>query len=512
MTTAGTQQRGGADVIEYAFGPSANLYGDVLSVPHDAEQPQIQSAFFDRRYELYEILSKEENALTPTERHFAERRMDAIVAAYRILSNPQTRAEYDEVLILSASALGEDKQAKGGKGSKGTSSSSARPSESSHSTPPGKRGRSRSLLRKALSASPLSRSKSASTDQAAGSSTPTGSTTDHHGRRRRASSAGLDDGEIRLQQQLLQQSNAQIPTQQLKGGGTNRNRRLSAHLHAHSQPSTPSASTARPNDDQTISTLGMRGAITPTRPTPTRPIGILKNQGSDETDRTRPVESDNDEDGELYDYHQAYTNDAEGDDDIPASPVHHPRRHRRPSRSSAKHRSRSSRRKYESETEGEEDTTVAGDDDDDDESSAIPGRHRKTSSSARSRKYDDIETLGCSALAPMDFLLRPGRVFRAVKEEVTGAAVDTTSAFDQVCNVFTLRGSEINAVVGEIDGAKRELSPDGKSKSKKKEGGKNKKAGSSLKKSTTCTAAKSSRSGIDTKSGKSKGRGSSSRR
>ena len=104
-------------VIQYAFGPLANLYADVLSVPPDASPALIQSAFFDRRYELYEILSQENNGgenaekndsaaagdiLTPTERHFAERRMDAIVAAYRILSNPQTRAEYDEALAMAA--------------------------------------------------------------------------------------------------------------------------------------------------------------------------------------------------------------------------------------------------------------------------------------------------------------------------------------------------------------------------------------------------------------------------
>ena len=86
---------GGSDVIQYAFGANADLYRDVLSVPPDAPPTQIKSAFFDRRYELYEVLGREDE-LTPTERHFAEQRMDAIVAAYRILSNPSLRAEYDE--------------------------------------------------------------------------------------------------------------------------------------------------------------------------------------------------------------------------------------------------------------------------------------------------------------------------------------------------------------------------------------------------------------------------------
>ena len=461
MSAAGMQttaQSGGTDVIQYAFGANANLYSDVLSVPPDALQPQIQSAFFDRRYELYEVLSKDENALTPTERHFAERRMDAIVAAYRILSNPSTRAEYDEALLAAGDGTNTP-AASPRKQANGRSSSIARSLGRTLSTPsPTKRGRSRSLLQKAFNASPLSRNKSM-----------TDLTKDSRGERRRASSS-LDVGELRLQQQLLQQSRGQVPTQQL-----NPSSRLSAHLDAHIPP--PPSSPGRYDDNQTISTIGMRGATTPQRPI--RPVGILKNQGSDETDRTRPVESDND-DPEEYDFFKAYattTNQDQDDDggDADGSPIQqHRRRHRnsrRSSRSGSHHRrSTSRRRKYESE---EEETTVV----DDDETSAT------RSKSSSSKKYDDITSLGCSALAPMDFLLRPGRVFRAVREEVTGAAADTTSAFDQVCHVFTLRSSEISAVVGEIDGAKRELSPE-----------QNQKAKTKTKKKTTAAALAKSRS------------------
>ena len=541
-------------VIQYAFGPLANLYADVLSVPPGASPALIQSAFFDRRYELYEILSQDTNGdktaqkndaaagdiLTPTERHFAERRMDAIVAAYRILSNPQTRAEYDEALAMAAE--GGNKGSKGGKGTI-DSSSVARPSSRGTSEaggmPPtktkqrGGRSRSRSLLRRTLSASPISFIRSASftskpsfsdlaKDRAASPLAVDNSNKNVNAAHRRASSSGsggglaMDDGEIRLQQQLQLQSSGMIPTQQLNpngGSGGAAGRRLAAHLNAHSQPSW-----GKGRDDQTISTIGMRGATTPTRArtggtaprTPT--AGILKKHcDSDETDRTRPVESDADE----YDVHQAYTNDQGSEDEDGEGDGRRRRRRHRSSKASSKHNrsGRSSRggrlSKYfeseKSESEGE----------DDEEEHTVSAE-----SFPSSKGYDEFETLGCQALAPLDFLIRPGRVFTACKEEVTGVADDTTNAFDQVCNVFTLKGGEINAVVSEIEGARRELSPEQQQEAKAKAKSRKSKRGSARSgkdaSSSKKSAAKSkSSSGGGGKSGKSKertGSRSSSRR
>lgn len=441
-----------AQVIQYAFGTNANLYSDVLSVPPDAQQKQIQSAFFDRRYEMYEILKKE-NELTPTEQHFAQRRMEAIIAAYRILSDPSARAEYDEIL---AGAVGPPATAKE---TPRRDRGKAAP-KSDNLASPSKLGRSKSLLKKALHVSPLSRSRSRV--KRSKSSSDLLSTKDG---RIPSPSPALDDGEIRLQKQLLQQSNGQVPTQELNGRGqvptqelkgrgqvptqelNGRGRRLSAHLDSHSRrsPSNPSR-----KDDQTISTLGMSGVTTPNRP-----VSILKNKGSDETDRTRPVESDNDGEDD-YDFHEAYAKHGQ-QGNSQESPAHQSHRSK-----SNRSRRRSSRRKYESETDNEDETTVA-----EDEENRRRHHHRRSQSGKKKtavpRTYDDIASFGCSALAPMDFLFKPGRVFRACKEEITGAAADTTSAFDQVCNVFTIRGSELNAVFGEIDVAKRELSPKKKS-------------------------------------------------
>ena len=45
-------------VIDKAYGPSADLYVDVLRVSYLASDEEIQSAFFDRRSEIFTILSK----------------------------------------------------------------------------------------------------------------------------------------------------------------------------------------------------------------------------------------------------------------------------------------------------------------------------------------------------------------------------------------------------------------------------------------------------------------------
>lgn len=86
-------------VIEFTYGKNADLYEDVLKIESDAKPNDIKAAFFDRRAELYEeISSKDKDALTPSERHFCEKKMDAIVLAFRILHNRETRRRYDNML------------------------------------------------------------------------------------------------------------------------------------------------------------------------------------------------------------------------------------------------------------------------------------------------------------------------------------------------------------------------------------------------------------------------------
>lgn len=104
-----------AEITEIAYGPNANVYSDVLRVHPSASEEEIQSAFMDRRFELYEALqdasllasrsvkTKNGGVLTVSERHFIEKKMDALIACFRMLSDPVRRGEYDSTLRMELS-------------------------------------------------------------------------------------------------------------------------------------------------------------------------------------------------------------------------------------------------------------------------------------------------------------------------------------------------------------------------------------------------------------------------
>lgn len=98
-------------VVNDAFGYNADLYTDVLQVQPNAGAEQIQEAYFDRRNDLFLILADIDNAndddddgaviadssVTDARRRKAERQMDAVVCAVRILGDPDLRLEYDDL-------------------------------------------------------------------------------------------------------------------------------------------------------------------------------------------------------------------------------------------------------------------------------------------------------------------------------------------------------------------------------------------------------------------------------
>lgn len=88
-------------VVDKAYGDYADLYGDVLRVSATATHEHIQLAYFDRRSELFTLLakidSKSQDARTDKERRQAERKMDSVVLAVRILGDSARREQYDQV-------------------------------------------------------------------------------------------------------------------------------------------------------------------------------------------------------------------------------------------------------------------------------------------------------------------------------------------------------------------------------------------------------------------------------
>lgn len=88
-------------VIDDAFGKHSDLYEDVLQVATSATQEEIQLAYFDRRSELFTLLakidSKPQSDSMANQRFKAERKMDSVVLAVRVLGDPTLRAVYDHL-------------------------------------------------------------------------------------------------------------------------------------------------------------------------------------------------------------------------------------------------------------------------------------------------------------------------------------------------------------------------------------------------------------------------------
>ena len=75
-------------VVDEVYGPSADLYSNVLGVQSNASQEQIQAAFLQRRRDLFQRLELGQAV---------EKQMDAVILAARILGEPSTRLEYDDL-------------------------------------------------------------------------------------------------------------------------------------------------------------------------------------------------------------------------------------------------------------------------------------------------------------------------------------------------------------------------------------------------------------------------------
>lgn len=94
--------------VTQVYGPTANIYTDVLNVPPDATSSEIREAFFCLRYDIYQKLSDQngrspgrgpsQTSMTSEERKDIEIKMNAITAAFQLLSDSERRKAYDSYL------------------------------------------------------------------------------------------------------------------------------------------------------------------------------------------------------------------------------------------------------------------------------------------------------------------------------------------------------------------------------------------------------------------------------
>ncbi|KAL3778595.1 hypothetical protein HJC23_007470 [Cyclotella cryptica] len=92
--------------IERVYGPHPDLY-QILNISQTASSTQIREAYFCLRYDIYQQLSNEAinvngsggSTLSEKERKEIEAKMDAVTGAFRILTDPGKRIQYDSSMM-----------------------------------------------------------------------------------------------------------------------------------------------------------------------------------------------------------------------------------------------------------------------------------------------------------------------------------------------------------------------------------------------------------------------------
>jgi hypothetical protein len=97
------------DLIRLVHGEDVELYRDVLQLDPEASDEEIQAAFVAQRLKLFNALQNfnqdssyktitlkdvDGSVFTLTQRQYAEKKMDALVATFRLLSDPEKRRDY----------------------------------------------------------------------------------------------------------------------------------------------------------------------------------------------------------------------------------------------------------------------------------------------------------------------------------------------------------------------------------------------------------------------------------
>lgn len=90
-------------LIEEVFGKDANLYSDALFVDPGASDRDIEQAYLSQWQATRKKLTP---GLDPRQAEFIEKKLEALLIAYRILSNPELRSRYNDMMTEMWSTAG----------------------------------------------------------------------------------------------------------------------------------------------------------------------------------------------------------------------------------------------------------------------------------------------------------------------------------------------------------------------------------------------------------------------
>ena len=389
------------EIIYQAFGEHSDLYKDVLQVKSSATAEQIQMAYFDRRSELFALLAsidseEEQDDITASHRFHAERKMDAVVMAVRILGDPQLRQEYDNVMVLKetksskkkhhpkeppsssgASRGSSTREPDGVYAGMGRNAGNSGPQQQQHQSIPSSQG-SRSPKRK----SPKRRSS-----RHYNTSNTTMDSHQYLDHAKMRMSTSMDDPIVLY---------SDLPNARHNGGGVGGDPVYDFVAPSHSRGSTSSSKRGGKHHDKKLESSFEESSLNVTR---------------DDEDTLPPYLEHNN-------MHHDTTLDPGDDTTLDDTKI-----------------------------TWDDQATLQSEFDDDDDTwtkDSVSNKHHNNRLARRN------SSSALSAVTNVGFVSR-------IQEEVAGTVEDTLVSFEQVLNVFTLQERDIQAVMGRIDKAKRQL-------------------------------------------------------
>jgi curved DNA-binding protein CbpA len=456
-----THDRFDFHVIDSVYGKNSDLYYDVFGIHHKATRKEIRAAFVDSRDEFFQFQSQVENGnvvVTEGQMEFSKRRMDAVVAAFRILHDPDLRTFYDE---------GRDQRLH------------RRKSKPGDSKDPVDQAVHRALEKKGRASTrrPSSRTGMSPLQSSFGASTPDSADCErrntHSPTKKRTSrnkSSTPDSSSRRIT------STPDLSDSEMEGPRSPAKKRTSRRK---TPPSSPFAENPVGCDDErrnshspTIKRTSPRGRSSKRIESPSFVMKVQTPSRRKEQVYASPPRSLFDADLDSVSIHSH---------DIGASRNYHKER-KSPGLdtvSTVATIDEDVLPKYDSYVNLEDGSnslmataSIEPTEDEPTEQTDDVSVQESTAPSVMSYMYDDETTVGeeqdlselcCFSderrISTRDrgFVARTRIFIRAIKSEISGSINDTVTAVDQVCNAFTLQEKDIQAVTSRIDKASKQL-------------------------------------------------------
>jgi hypothetical protein len=450
-----TNDRFDFHVIDSVYGRNSDLYSDVLGIHPTASRKEIRAAFVCSRDEFFQFQSQVEKGyivVTEGQLDFSKRRMDAVVAAFRILHDSDLRAFYDEA---------RDKrlhhQSK---------------SEPGDSEDPVERAVHRALQKKGRASRPRPNSRTGMSplQSSSGASTPDSSDCEE-----RSSHSPTKQHTSRRKSSTFNSTSERKTSRPNMSDGESGSPRSPTKKRTSQRKTPPSSENPVSSDEERRNSHSSTKNCSPLPAKSSRrtesPVYIMKEQNPTRRKGQVSARSLFESDSDSVSLHshdigasRNYFKEAKSpgldtvstiatiDEDVSHFDLYV--NSCDDGSNSLMATSSTDTTEYEP-TEQTDDASI--------QESIAPSFYMYDDDTTFAEEEEDLGELCCStnqrAIATRDlgFVHRTRRFILAMKSEIRGSINDTVTAVDQVCNAFTLQEEDIQAVTSKIDRASKQL-------------------------------------------------------